>query len=52
MKKADVSFEKKQATITYNPKVTNPAKLIAVVHNAPNMMDKNKKFEAKIHKGK
>ena len=52
VKKADVSFEKKQATITYDPKVTNPTQLVAVVHNAPNMMGGSTKFEAKVHKGK
>lgn len=52
MKKAEVSFEKKQATITYDPKATNPTKLIEVVHNAPNMMGGSTKFEAKVHKGK
>jgi len=52
VKKADVSFEKKQATVMYDPKATSVAKLIEVVENAPNMMGGSTRFEAKVHHGK
>ena len=48
--KADVSFEKKQATVVYDPKMTNPAALVKVVKAAPHMMGGGMKYTAKIHK--
>ena len=50
VKKADVSFEKKQATVTYDPKATNPNALIQVVKNTHHMMGGSMKYDAKVHK--
>ena len=50
VKTADVSFQKKQATVTYDPKVTNPPALIKVVQSAPHMMGAGMKYTAKVHK--
>jgi mercuric ion binding protein len=48
--KAAVSFEKKQATVTYDPKQTNPPVLIKAVRGAPHMMGANLHYGAKVHK--
>ena len=52
MKKADVSFEKKQARVTYDPKATRPEALVKVVASAPNPMGGSQKFQARVHQGK
>ena len=50
VKKADVSFEKKQAVVTYDPKATNEAALIKVIEKTPHMMGGSMKYGAKLHK--
>jgi len=52
VQKAEVSFAKQQATVTYDPKQTNPPALIKAVANTPHMMGRNMKYGAKVHKGR
>jgi copper chaperone CopZ len=49
VKKAEVSFEKKQATVTYDPKATNPNTLIQVVKSTKHMMGGSMQYGAKVH---
>lgn len=51
MKKAEVSFPKKQAVVTYDPKATSVPAIIRVVHSTPNMMGPTApKYGAKVHR--
>lgn len=52
VKKATVSFEKQQATVTYDPKVATVAKMIAVVKAADHMMGRDMKYGARVAKAK
>jgi copper chaperone CopZ len=52
VKKADVSFEKKQAKVTYDPGVIKPAELAKVVASARSPMGPSTKFQARVHQGK
>jgi periplasmic mercuric ion binding protein len=47
VRKATVSFEKKQAVVTYDPKATNVAALVKAVQNTPHMMGAGMKYSAK-----
>lgn len=51
VKKAEVSFEKKQAVVTYDPKATNVAALVKAVQQTPHMMGAGMKYSAKPAKG-
>ena len=50
VKKATVSFEKKQAVVTYDPKVISLTQLTKVVQGTPHMMGSSMKYGAKVQK--
>jgi len=51
VKKADVSFSKKQAIVAYDPKQTTVAAIIRAVDQTPSMMGPSSpKYGAKIHR--
>ena len=51
MKKADVSFEKHRASVTYDPKVTTTEALVKVVASARTPMGGSQKFHGRVHRG-
>ena len=51
VKKAQVSFEKKHATVTYDPKATTVTRIIQVVRGTPHMMGEQMKYDARVHGG-
>src|SRR5439155_23804479 len=48
VKKADVSLDKQQAVVTYDPEATSPSALIQVVQNTPHAMGPGMKYTARL----